>query len=140
MFYPKVVLKAISVTPYEPLFRQIWQTGWITWRCCWRTGDRPNYKKFHLNIRKTFSTVTTVKRWNRLFVEVVESPALEVLKAWSSATCSSWPCPWEGGWSGWSAGVSSYLSRSVMLWNNWIILAISQTEDSHHLWFRSVGV
>ncbi|KFV87701.1 hypothetical protein N308_08816, partial [Struthio camelus australis] len=44
-------------------------------------GHKLKHRKFHLNIRKNFFTVTVTEHWNRLPREVVESPSLEILKS-----------------------------------------------------------
>lgn len=38
------------------------------------------HKKFHLNMRKNFFTVSVMQHWNRLSREVAESPSLEIFK------------------------------------------------------------
>jgi len=38
------------------------------------------HRKFHLNMRKNFFTLRTMKHWNRLPREVVDSPSLEIFK------------------------------------------------------------
>ncbi|KFV87189.1 hypothetical protein N308_11255, partial [Struthio camelus australis] len=43
-------------------------------------GHKLKHKKFHLNTRKLFFTVSAVEHWNRLPVEVVEFLSLEIFK------------------------------------------------------------
>ncbi|GAB0180512.1 hypothetical protein GRJ2_000516500 [Grus japonensis] len=43
-------------------------------------GHKLEHRKFHLNMRKNFFTLSVTKHWNRLPREVVESPSLEIFK------------------------------------------------------------
>ncbi|PKU40586.1 hypothetical protein llap_9116 [Limosa lapponica baueri] len=43
-------------------------------------GNKLEYKKFHLNMRRNFFTLRVVEHWNRPPREVVESPSLETFK------------------------------------------------------------
>jgi len=43
-------------------------------------GHKLKHRKFHLNMRKNFFTLTVMEHWNRLPREVVESPSLEIFK------------------------------------------------------------
>ncbi|KFV52181.1 hypothetical protein N328_12791, partial [Gavia stellata] len=38
------------------------------------------HRKFHLNMRRNFSTLRVAEHWNKLPREVVESPSLETFK------------------------------------------------------------
>ena len=46
------------------------------------SGNRhkPKHKQFHLNMSKNFFTVRLTELWNRLPIEAVESPSLEIFK------------------------------------------------------------
>ncbi|GAB0207863.1 hypothetical protein GRJ2_003252000 [Grus japonensis] len=43
-------------------------------------GHKVEHRKFHLNMRKNFSTLRVTEHWNRLPREDVESPSLEIFK------------------------------------------------------------
>ncbi|PKU46493.1 hypothetical protein llap_3212 [Limosa lapponica baueri] len=43
-------------------------------------GQKLEYKKFHLNMRRNFFTLRVAEHWNRLPREVLESPYLETFK------------------------------------------------------------
>ncbi|KFV82179.1 hypothetical protein N308_03443, partial [Struthio camelus australis] len=43
-------------------------------------GQKLKFRKFHLNMRKSFYTVRVTEHWNRLPREVVEPPSLEIFK------------------------------------------------------------
>ncbi|KFV73614.1 hypothetical protein N308_13352, partial [Struthio camelus australis] len=44
-------------------------------------GHKLNHRKFHLDMRKNFFPVRVTEHWNRLPGEVVQSPLLEIFKA-----------------------------------------------------------
>ncbi|KFV80514.1 hypothetical protein N308_01193, partial [Struthio camelus australis] len=43
-------------------------------------GHKLKHRKFHLNMRKNFFTVRVTEHRNRLPIEAVESPSLEIFK------------------------------------------------------------
>jgi len=43
-------------------------------------GHKLKQRKFHLNMRKNFFTLSVTEHWNRLPREVVEPPSLEIFK------------------------------------------------------------
>jgi len=43
-------------------------------------GHKQKYRKFHLNVRKNFFTLSVTEHWNRLPREVVDSPSLEIFR------------------------------------------------------------
>jgi len=43
-------------------------------------GHKLKQRKFHLNMRKNFLPLRMKEHWNRLPMEVVESPSLEIFK------------------------------------------------------------
>jgi len=43
-------------------------------------GHKLKHRKFRLNMRKNFFTLSMTEHWNRLAREAVESPSLEILK------------------------------------------------------------
>lgn len=56
--------------------RDRWEQGRRTTRAKYKL----NLDKFRVNIRKTKSTVRTVRHWNSAPTEVVKSPSLEIFK------------------------------------------------------------
>ncbi|PKU40587.1 hypothetical protein llap_9117 [Limosa lapponica baueri] len=66
-----------QATPQEPWTLEESEKVWTKTR---GNGHRPEYKKFHLNMRRNFFTVRVVEHWNKLPREVVESPSLETFK------------------------------------------------------------
>jgi len=59
------------------------------------------HRKFHLNMRKIFTTLTVTEHWNGLFRGVVESPSLEIFKTrLDKVLCSLLYVTllWQGGW------------------------------------------
>jgi len=64
-------------------------------------GHKLKHKKFHLKMRKTFSTLRVTEHWNRLPRGVVESPFLEIFKTrLDEVLCSLlWvTLLWQRGW------------------------------------------
>ncbi|KAK4826436.1 hypothetical protein QYF61_009133 [Mycteria americana] len=53
-------------------------------------GHRLTHRRFPLNIRKHFFTVTVTEHWDRLPREVVESPSLEIFKSHLDVILGSW--------------------------------------------------
>jgi len=43
-------------------------------------GHKLKHRKFHLNMRKNFFPLRVTEHWNRLPVEAVECPSLEIFK------------------------------------------------------------
>jgi len=56
-----------------------WQQTLFGCSRTWGNGEKLELRKFHTNARKNSFTVRAMEHWNRMPVEVVESP-LEVFK------------------------------------------------------------
>lgn len=59
-------------------------TGFLQWCSGDRIRDnrhKPRHKRFHLNIRNRFLTVTVTKHWHRFRRGIVESPSLEFFES-----------------------------------------------------------
>ena len=46
------------------------------------SGLKPEHRKFHTNMRKNFFTVGVTEHWNRLLIEFVECPSMEIFKSY----------------------------------------------------------
>jgi len=53
------------------------------------SGHKLKQRKFHLKVRKNFFTVKVAEHRNRLPVEAVESPPLEILKTHPGTSLSN---------------------------------------------------
>jgi len=82
------------------------------------SGHKLKHRKFHLNMRKNFFTLSVTEQWNRLPREVVESPSLKILKTRLDVfLCNllSVNVLQQGGWTRWSPEVLSNPYPSMIL-------------------------
>ena len=92
-------------------------------------GHKLKHRKFRLNVRKNFFPLRVTEPWNRLPREVVESPSLEIFKAFLDKVLRS--LLWvtllrQEGWTRWPTEVPSNPYHSVILWfcdHHWCIRA-----------------
>jgi len=52
-------------------------------------GHKLKQKTFRLNMRKNFCTLRMTEHWNRLPMDVVVSPSLEIFKTRLDASCAA---------------------------------------------------
>lgn len=53
-------------------------------------GLKPEHRKFHINMWKTFITAKVTELWNRLPREVMESPSKEIFKTHLETICATY--------------------------------------------------
>lgn len=88
-------LEHLSYEDAVSLFREDWEEIYLKGRCQEdgarlfsvvainrkrSNGHKLKHRKFHLNVRKSLSTLSVAEHWNRLPKDVVESPSLEIFR------------------------------------------------------------